>query len=276
MKYISLYLYIGGVLGICLCIIMLGSKFHKKNKFFSFITLLMIFISVSALGFGTITTLIDKRANSGNTVAEEKTQDTNETPSTSTEELSTSKDNKDSKEASYDDLNLEYKINNSECYIKISNNSKQVFNGNIEIKFLDANNSQVSTATLPISNLLPEKQSSYSLQALSTAHTLNYEFKGNFSDSKDDSVGYTITSMGAGSGYIRFEIAADKNDVNSLKNICSNFKNTYNRNLCKGFIIYFVNTETDALDTSYAEYFRNNESTTSDLVTYSDNAKYGI
>ena len=95
MKYISLFLYIGGVLGICLCIILLGTKFHKKNKFFSFITLLMIFLSVTVLGFGTITTLIDKHENKKNTTTLANTQQSDETLSTSSENLSTNKeDNK--------------------------------------------------------------------------------------------------------------------------------------------------------------------------------------
>lgn len=273
MDYISLILYSGGVLGICLCIVLLGTSFHKRNKFFSFITLLMIFLSVSALGFGTVTTLIDKHTDSKNTTTLAKTQNTNETPSTSKEELST---NKDDKEASFDDLNFQYKIKNNQCYINITNNSSKIFNGSIELTFLDSNNSTVSTAALPISNLLPEKESSYTIETLNTTHTLNYDFKGNFTDEKDNNVGYTITSMGVGNGYIRFEIAPDKNDVDSLKNICANLKNTYNKDLCKGFIVYFVNTDATTLDTSFAEYFRNNESTTSDLVTYSDNAKYGV
>lgn len=273
MKYISLFLYIGGVLGICLCIILLGTKFHKRNKFFSFITLLMIFLSVTVLGFGTITTLIDKRENKKNTTTLSNTQQLSETLSSSSDNLST---NKDDKKASFDDLDFQYKIKNSQCYINITNNSSKIFNGNIELTFLDSNNSKISTNTLPISNLSPKKESSYTIQTLNNTNTVNYQFKGNFTDSKDNNVGYTIASMGIGNGYIRFEIIADKGDINSLKNICANLKNTYNRNLCKGFIVYFVNPESTSLDTSYAEYFRNNESTTSDLVTYKDNAKYSI
>ena len=159
---------------------------------------------------------------------------------------------------------------------RITNNSSKIFNGSIELTFLDSNNSKISTNTLPISNLSPKKESSYTIQTLNNTNNVNYQFKGNFTDSKNNNVGYTIASMGVGNGYIRFEIVADKSDINSLKNICANFKNTYNRNLCKGFIVYFVNPESNSLDTSYAEYFRNNESTTSDLVTYGDNAKYSI
>ena len=115
-------------------------------------------------------------------------------------------------------MTFQYKIKNSQCYINITNNSSKIFNGSIELTFLDSNNSKISTNTLPISNLSPKKESSYTIQTLNNTNNVNYQFKGNFTDSKNNNVGYTIASMGVGNGYIRFEIVADKSDINSLKN----------------------------------------------------------
>lgn len=268
MDKLSLILYISGIIGLCLCIILIGTNFHKKNKFFSIITLLFIFLSVISLGSGTITKLIEKKQ-------EEPIKTVNSTIENTTDNDTKVATDEISNDPSTEDLLFEYKIKNSQFYITITNTSSDIFNGTVHIKQFNKE-ILVSELDLPLNNLLPKGSSTYTVQDLSSANLLDYEFKGSFSKEPNTSTPYSIESMGVGNGYLRFEVTAQNKDVNTLQSICKTFKNTYTKNNCKGFLIYFIESENQQLDKSYAEYFCNNEGNTSLLTIYDSNITINI
>lgn len=263
MENISLILYIIGIAGICLCIILLGTKFHKKNKFFSFITLLFIFISVISLGFGTITQFIEKK----NNILANVTNDNAISDNKITEKVE-EEQNKD--KSSKEDLLFKYTLKNNKFNILITNNSDEVFNGVVHIN----QNSKVTD--LPIHNLTPKGTSKYTIVSTDSTELLNYEFDGSFSKELNSNIPYSISTMSTGNGYIRFEVVSQNKDLATLSSICKSFKNMYTTNHCQGFLIYFIDSNNDNLDKSYADYYCNNIGTSSILTLYSDNTTVNI
>lgn len=268
MDNLSLILYIVGLSGLCICIILIGTHFHKKNKFFSFLTLLFIFISVASLGFGTITKVLDNKKSTSEDVTDTKVE--SNIVNTSNESIT---DNIVA--PSTEDLLFEYKIKNSQFHITITNNSSEIFNGNVHIKQLNESN-VLSELDLPINNLSSKSTSTYTVNAESLSNLLQHEFNGSFSKEVIGSNPYSIQSVGVGNGYIRFQIASQGTDADSLQNICREFKNRYNINYCKGFLIYFIDSGNQGLDHSYADYFCNNEGSTSLLHIYNDDISINI
>ena len=133
MNSFFIVLYILGLLGISSSIVILGLKIHKKRKIYNYITLILIMVSFILLSLGTILGLMNIKNNSLNSV--------NKT------EIDTS----EASIASYKDLSFIYRFsnsnssNNKNAYISIDNNSSLVFTGIVHLKFLDQNNSTVST-----------------------------------------------------------------------------------------------------------------------------------
>lgn len=258
MENLSFLLYIVGIAGICLCIILLGTKFHKKNKLFSLITLLFIFLSVISLGFGTITQLIENKNNVlGNVTNDDSTTDIVEKEQTNNE-------------PSKEDLLFKYTLKNNKFDILITNNSDEIFNGIVHI------NQNNKITDLPISNLISKGTSKYTLMSTDSSNSLNYEFEGSFSKELNSNIPYSISSMSVGNGYIRFEIVAQNKDLASLSSICKSLKKIYTGNHCKGFLIYFIDSNNDNLDKSYADYYCNNAGNSSVLTLYSDNTTVNI
>lgn len=269
MDYIAIILYVVGLLGICLSIFMIGTRFHDKNKITSILTLLIIFISVISFGGGTVISLLEKKSSEApiKVVSNEENDDVIPIESTSSSET-----NDDS---TIDDLVFEYNIKNNQCYIDIKNTTSQVFNGDVDITILDNSNNTLSKAKLPLNNLIPNTNGSYNLLA-PNANNVDYKFDGKFSNEVDNSKNYSISSMGIGNGYIRLQINPYDKSTTSLCNICNEFKNQYNKNYCNGFLIYFVNSNESSFNNSFAEYYCNNEGATSLLIIYDTNEKINI
>ncbi|NLK94306.1 MAG: hypothetical protein GX275_03805 [Clostridiales bacterium] len=259
MDYITLILYVSGILGICISIVLLGLKIYKKNKLFSMLTLFVLISSVLTLGSGTIFSIIDKK----NSI--EINNISNETPNASTSIY---------KESSLEDLSFEYKIKSTQTFTTITNNSKETFSGNISLDILNGNNNILANKTLSITNLLPNNCAKYNFETPKDATTLTYTFSGDFND--NNNVPYSIKSVGMGNDYLRFVLVVDSDDPEVLKNICNEYKSKYNISLAKGFLIYFVNNSSEDFDGSFAEYYRNNEGPTSNLVIYNTNKSYNI
>ena len=169
-----------------------------------------------------------------------------------------------------DEVSFEYKIKNSQCYILISNYTDKVFNGYANVTIGG------STINLPINNLLPSKKSNYTIPSNNATEISDYKLEGTYSEKATSDQNYSISSMGTGNGYFRFEVIPTSYDEETLKTICRTFKSTYSVDKCKGFLIYFLNENSYTLDNSYAEYYCNNEGTTSQLVIYSNNQKITI
>ena len=273
MDYISLILYIVGLLGICLSILMIGSRFHDKNKLASIFTLLVLFLSIISFGGGTIIRLIDKKSAEEDTKPSEIVENVSDKNDTS--QVSLSPSTEETNNASLDDIIFEYNIKNNICYIDIKNTSAKVFNGSVNINILDSSNKIISDVDLPVNNLMPNNLGSYNILA-TNATDIDYKLNGIFSDTTDTTKNYSILSMGFGKGYIRFEVIAYDQSTNSLSNICRNFKNQYTKDKCSGFLIYFLNQDNESFDNSFAEYYRNNEGNTSSLIIYNNNQNIDI
>lgn len=288
--HIDLIIYIIGLLGICLGIYLICTKFNKRNWFFSLITSLILAISIILISTGGISTFFKKKTdekaiaaatkkekekenetaiNTSVNSSENDKQNNSDSPDTNTVKTSNSKSSSNTPKH-LDEVSFEYKIKNSQCYILISNYTDKVFNGSVSVTVGG------STTSLPISNLLPSKRSNYTIPSNNATEISDYKLDGTYSDKATSTQKYAISSMGTGNGYFRFEVIPTSYDEETLKSICKTFKSTYSSDKCKGILIYFLNENASTLDNSYAEYYCNNEGTTSQLVIYSTNQKITI
>lgn len=204
------------------------------------------------------------------------------------EEVTTSKDNtKDNSktEANYSDLSFLYKISKNsineakEASLTISNNSNCIFNGTITIELLDSNNNTISTFKLPVKNLAPNNSKNTTIEVNDKTESILCSFSGDFTDkpSDKDSADYIIENMHVGNKYICFDLYTSDFSLANLESICREFKQTYNNNICSGFLIYFLNNEGDSnSNNSRAEFFCDNSNNTNVLCNYDDNKSYNI
>ena len=283
--HIDLIIYIVGLLGICFAIYLFCTKFNKRNWFFSLITTLVLAISIVLISTGGISTFLKKKSDA-KAIAAAKKEETDEEIADNDSSINDIADNSDSSDISttktsstkstsstpkhLDEVSFEYKIKNSQCYILISNYTDKVFNGSANVTIGG------STVSLPVNNLLPSKRSNYTIPSNNATEISDYKLDGTYSDKASSDQKYSISSMGTGNGYFRFEVIPTSYDEDTLKSICSTFKSTYSSDKCKGFLIYFLNENSSTLDNSYAEYYCNNEGTTSQLVIYSNNQRITI
>lgn len=268
MTSIALILYFIGLIGICISILILGFKIHKKNSILNIIVIIIVFVSFSSLGGGTILSLINIRHSS-------------ESGQILRDDLSSNKLEK--KEASYSDLNLIYKFSQSntkslkEAYITIDNNSAYVFSGDIFLEFLDENNTLVSTITLPVRNLTPSSSTRSTVQVDGKVTKMEYYFNGDFSDAPENNTStYFIKNMAIGGDFLRFELLTENHSPENLQSICKEFKETYNSSLCKGFLIYFIDGDGKSFNNSYAEFYGDNIKSDYTLTIFKNNEQYKI
>ena len=85
-----------------------------------------------------------------------------------------------------------------------------------------------------------------------------------------------VSNLGVGNGFFRFEIITDDTSTDNLKKICKEFKTKYNKDLCNGFLIYFIKDPNDKFTDSYADFFENNTENKDLLTIYTDNSTYQI
>ena len=216
MNSFFIVLYILGLLGISSSIVILGLKIHKKRKIYNYITLILIMVSFILLSLGTILGLMNIKNNSLNSV--------NKT------EIDTS----EASIASYKDLSFIYRFsnsnssNNKNAYISIDNNSSLVFTGIVHLKFLDQNNSTVSTLNLPVKNLIPNTSTKSNIQVDMSVSKIEYSFNGKFETvSSNSESSYKIKDLAYGDNYLRIEVIANSSDLDTLNNICRELKETY-------------------------------------------------
>lgn len=181
------------------------------------------------------------------------------------------------KEASFDDLKFQYKLASSgtgsskNAKITIDNKSNSVFNGEIKLTFTDSSNQITNTIVLPIKNFMPS--SSYSPTALvdNNAVNVDYSFSGTFNNDIDQSVPFTIEKITVGNNVFRFDVAVDDTSSQNLKNICDQFSNEYNSDLCNGFLIYFYpssSSEKLNFNNAIADFYLDNTTKKSKFIIY--------
>lgn len=264
MNYFTLILYVSGLLGTCLSIILIGLQFYKKNKLSSILTLFISLLSILVLGTGTTFSIIDKK-------------NSTEISNISTNAINTNTINKETKtpaSKSSEELDFEYNIKSKETYSTISNNSKETFNGIVNLNVLDSNSIILSTKSISVENLLPNSIANHNFETIGNSSSIIYNFQGEFSNNFTSD--YSIKSASYGKDYMKFVIIPKDSKTETLKNICKEFKEKYNITSTKGFIIYFVTTEGSDFDSAYAEYYRNNENPISNLLIYDNNQSFVI
>lgn len=181
------------------------------------------------------------------------------------------------KEASTDDLKFQYKLAssgndlNKNAQITIDNKSDSVFNGEIKLTFTDSSNSITNTLVLPINNFMPS--SSYNPTAIVDNNAVNveYSFSGKFSNDIDKSIPFIIKKITVGNNIFRFDVAVDDTSSQNLKNICNQFSNEYNSDLCDGFIIYFypsTSSENINFNDAVADFYLDNTTHKSNFIFY--------
>ena len=256
MNSFFIVLYILGLLGISSSIVILGLKIHKKRKIYNYITLILIMVSFILLSLGTILGLMNIKNNSLNSV--------NKT------EIDTS----EASIASYKDLSFIYRFsnsnssNNKNAYISIDNNSSLVFTGIVHLKFLDQNNSTVSTLNLPVKNLIPNTSTKSNIQVDMSVSKIEYSFNGKFETvSSNSESSYKIKDLAYGDNYLRIEVIANSSDLDTLNNICRE---------CKGFLVYFIDNKSDSFNDAYADFFGDNEKNLYTLTLFENNKRYKV
>ncbi len=265
MNSFFIILYILGLLGISSSIIILGLKIHKKRKIYNSITLILISVSFVLLSSGTILGLINIKNNSLNSV--------NKTETDTLEESI----------ASFQDLSFIYRFsnsnssNNKNVYISIDNNSSLVFTGIVHLKFLDQNNSTVSTLNLPVKKLIPNTSTKSNIQIDTSVSKIEYSFNGKFEKVSSNSESlYKIKDLAYGDNYLRIEVIANSSDLNTLNNICKELKETYTYEYCKGFLVYFIDNKSNSFNDAYADFFSDNEKNLYTLTLFENNKRYKV
>ncbi len=180
-------------------------------------------------------------------------------------------------EASIDNLKFEYNLASSGnsigkyAEITIDNNSDSVFNGKINLTFLDSSQKVTNTLVLPIKNLMPN--STYNPNALvsNSASNIEYSFSGNFDKNIDTSIPFTIKKITFGNNFFRFDVITDDASPQNLKNICDQFSSEYNSSLCDGFLIYFYSSNSSEklnFNDALGDFYLDNSTQKSNLVLY--------
>ena len=265
MKSIALFLYFLGLLGIFLSILMLTFKIHKKGNFLNILSITILLISFISLGSGTVLSLLNLKASNSTMLQADNTENTESNLS-----------NID--ESNYQDLSLIYNIasNNSQAFITIKNNSSLVFNGNVTIKLLDKNKTVLSTVILPVKNLLPTNSINSTIFVDKQTSYIEYLYSGGFTNLEDIDNIYYVKNISINNDYMRFEVSVKDISLSNLEKISKEFKENYPKDLCKGFLVYYLENETDNFSSAYADFFGNNENNTYTLTTFSNNSKYKI
>lgn len=265
MRNIAILLYVGGLLGLIISIALVVINSKNKKKLITFLSFLFIVVSIGSLVSGSYLFFTNKDSDKSTS-----SNDKNNTDKTI--------------KSSYDDLSFLYDLNTKssskikEACITIENNSDELFSGNVPIKLLDENGNEVSSYSIPINNLLPNDSTEFNLQADSKTNSISYSFDGSFSEYDPDKEisSYVVSNLGVGNGFFRFEIITDDTSPNNLKKICKEFKDKYNKDLCNGFLIYFIKDPNEKFTDSYADFFENNAENRNLLTIYDDNSTFQI
>ncbi|MGG7176982.1 hypothetical protein ACQPU1_05300 [Clostridium paraputrificum] len=272
MNTIALVLYFIGLLGVCSALLILGFKLHKKGKILNIITLTLIILSFISLGIGIILNLLN--------IKNLPSVDDIQSNTTVISDLDASEKVIDT----YKDLSFIYKITYSDsssvadAFLTVINDSSYLFSGNINLQFLDENNEILSTMVLPVKNLVPNSSINSNVQVNKNTKNIEYSFEGKFikENTLDSTVDYRVKTMGIGDGYMRFEVVSKNKSYGDLEKICQEFKILYTSDICKGFLIYFIESDDLDFNKSYSDFFGDNEKNIYTLNIFENNTKYKI
>ena len=272
MNTVALILYFLGLLGICSSLLILGFKLHKKRKILNIFTLTLICISFISLGTGTILSLLNLKPSST----------TYDIPSNIA--MKADFDDNEKEIATYKDLSFNYRItssgsnNVSEAFLTINNDSSYIFSGNIHLQFLDENNDLLSSMLLPVKNLIPNSSINSNVKVSSNTKNIDYSFEGKFTNENtlDSTADYKIKTVSIADNYMLFEVVSANKSYDNLEKISKEFKKLYTSDICRGFLIYFIENDNLSFDKSYSDFFADNDKNSYTLDMFESNHKYKI
>lgn len=266
MNLLPIFLYLIGIVGIVISLILVVFAIKKGVPSSLSLIIIIFLLSIFLMATGTGITFLKHMQ-----ISSEQ----------STEEILSETINEDIKveETSIDDLKFQYKltslglgnVSSKNAEITINNKSDRVFNGEIKLTFTDSSNQVTDTLVLPIKNFMPS--TSYKPTALVSNNTTNveYSFLGAFDENIDQNVPFTIKKITVGNKFFRFDVATDDTSSQNLKNICDQFSNQYDSNLCDGFLIYFYpsgSSEKLNFNNAVGDFYLNNITKKSKLILY--------
>lgn len=265
MHLISLILYGCGILGILVSFLFIFLSMRKSTKASSILVVIMFVLSVILLASGTCIKLVDRKNSSSNDIVEESLNSENNFESI------------ESKEPSYDDLTLTYKLGSSyddsqkSASITIKNSSDSTFSGEINLDFTDINDQNIDSLTLKIKNLLPKK--SYTSDAIvsNQVSKIKHSFSGEFNSSETAESHYSISKVSTGNNFVRINVLVNDTSKNHLEQICNVIASEYMNTDFEGILIYFY-SENASKDLNFedivADYYLNISTKTSKFTYY--------
>lgn len=265
---LSLYFICAVIFLIAIVLIALSIK--GKNKTLGIISVFILFCSFVLAGSGIGSEFVfNKYIQPG--IEKKQQAQKEQTAKTNTEKSETPE---------ISDLKCSYKILGSSSDYKknaevtIKNNTDSIFSGNIKLDFLDNNGNVVTSISLPVTNLIPNKSSKNNTIIDKNSSKMNYTFSGEFTKDDGNSLNnsdYQISNITASDNYFRFDIVtSDTSDAN-LNKIANEFKSKYNQSLCNSFILSFhknASKNKNNFNDSVADYYCDNVSGKSLLSKY--------
>ena len=262
---LAIILYLCGIVGILVFFLFVILALRKKTRASSILSIFMLILSIGLLGSGTYFKIkYDKQNPPANVV-----KDTNS--------IQSLQQTNEKKEASIDNLKFKYNLssfdnNTQHANMTIKNSSNSVFNGQVKVNFLDSSRQLVESMDLSIKNLVPKK--SYSPDALvsSSVTTIEYEFKGTFSEKDIEDIPYSISKISTGNKFVRINVSVSDTSKNHLEQICNELALENSSTNCNGLLVYFYPENKGStklnFDDLIADYYLNNISKTSSFTYY--------
>ena len=233
MNFIAILLYLIGFMGICISLVLLIFKFHRKINSLKIITVTIIMLSFVFFSVSILLSILN---------------------------INTSTHNQ------YDNIT-------TLAPISIKNTTKYSFSGTVKISFISDTAPKASIVSLPVKNLLPKCGNDTTI----LDNNIKYEFLGdskeNYINNNNNNNNYTIDNITIVNGYIRFKLFIINNSIASIEEICSEFRKLYPKEICSGFLIYFLNNSNSKSTSPFAGFYCDNINDKRHLSTYSHNKK---
>ncbi len=263
---LAIILYLCGIVGILVFFLFVVLALRKKTKASSILSIFMLILSIGLLGSGTYFKIMYDKKNPPKNIVQNDNTDS--------QQLS---QQNEKKEASIDNLKFNYNLssfdsNTKHANMTIKNSSDSIFNGQVKINFLNSGKQLIDSTNFTIRNLLPNK--SYSPDALisSEVTTIEYEFKGTFSEEDIKNIPYSISQISTGNKFIRINVSVNDTSKNHLEQICNELAFENSDTNCNGLLVYFYPENKSSANLNFedlvADYYLNNLTKTSTFTYY--------
>ncbi len=267
MNILALILYLCGIIGILVFFLFIILALRKKTKASLTLSIVLLFLSMGLLGSGSYFKIrYDKENPPANTIV----QNHNTSNQSSNETLS-------EKKPSIEDLKFNYNLssfdsNTKQANMTIKNSSESIFNGQVEVDFLNSSDQLINSMTLQVKDLVPNKTYSPDVLVSSDITTLEYKFSGTFSENNIKEIPYTINQMSTGNKFIRINVSVNNTSKNHLEQICNEIAFENSDADFNGLLVYFYPENCPSNNLNFndlvADYYLNNITKTSTFTYY--------